>query len=91
MLNLARASVLYIARGSFLSASDEQLAEIIAGVLDSGIRFFWAAAREDISMFQASCGDTGKGLVVPWCDQLKVLYHSPLNRWILISLRVEFC
>lgn len=73
-----RASVLYISQGSFLSASSEQLAEIIAGVHDSGIRFFWVA-REDISRFQASGGDTGNGVVVPWCDQLKVLCHPSIG------------
>ncbi|XP_027183866.1 UDP-glycosyltransferase 87A1-like [Coffea eugenioides] len=73
-----RSSVLYISQGSFLSASNEQSAEIIAGVHESGIRFFWVD-RQDISTFQASGGDTGNGVVVHWCDQLKVLCHPSIG------------
>ncbi|KAL3530934.1 hypothetical protein ACH5RR_010256 [Cinchona calisaya] len=69
-----RASVLYISQGSFLSASNEQLDEIVAGVRHSGIRFFWVS-RENI----LSGDDTRNGLVVPWCDQLKVLCHPSIG------------
>lgn len=69
-------SVLYISQGSFLSVSNAQLDEIVAGVHDSGVRFFWVT-REDTTHLQKR-GDT-KGVVVPWCDQLKVLSHRSIG------------
>ncbi|KAL3530933.1 hypothetical protein ACH5RR_010255 [Cinchona calisaya] len=50
--------------------------EIVAGVLDSDVRFLWIA-REDASRLQE--GEGSKGLVVPWCDQLKVLCHPSIG------------
>ncbi|KAM7522029.1 hypothetical protein LguiA_011931 [Lonicera macranthoides] len=70
------ASVMYISQGSFLSVSSAQLDEIVAGVHESGVRFFWVA-RGDNSRFKGGVGD--KGLVVPWCDQLKVLCHPSVG------------
>lgn len=70
-------SVLYISQGSFLSASSAQLDEVVAGVYDSGVRFFWVT-REDSLRYQKR-GDASKGMVVPWCDQLRVLCHSSLG------------
>ncbi|PRQ34648.1 putative indole-3-acetate beta-glucosyltransferase [Rosa chinensis] len=50
--------------------------EIAAGLRDSGIRFIWVA-RGESSRLKESCGDMG--LVVPWCEQLKVLSHSSVG------------
>ncbi|XP_057954262.1 UDP-glycosyltransferase 87A1-like [Malania oleifera] len=69
-------SVLYVSLGSFLSVSDAQLEEIAAGLRDSGVRFLWVA-RWETSRFKDGCGSMG--LVVPWCDQLKVLSHSSIG------------
>ncbi|KAL1816459.1 hypothetical protein DCAR_0520858 [Daucus carota subsp. sativus] len=66
-------SVLYISQGSFLSVSSVQLDEIVAGVLDSGVRYFWVTKTE------ASRVSGEKGLVVPWCDQLRVLCHPSVG------------
>ncbi|XAR58877.1 hypothetical protein NMG60_11014445 [Bertholletia excelsa] len=70
------ASVLYISQGSFLSVSGAQMEEIIAGVRESGVRFFWVG-RGEASLTRERCGDNG--LVVPWCDQLKVLCHPSVG------------
>lgn len=43
-------SVLYISQGSFLSASNEQLVEVIAGVHDSGVNFLWVARADQGSL-----------------------------------------
>nr|GME20642.1 UDP-glycosyltransferase 87A1-like [Ipomoea batatas] len=48
-------SVLYISQGSFLSLSTEQLEEIVAGVHESGVRFFWVA-RENTERLRESGG-----------------------------------
>lgn len=71
-----KGSVLYISLGSFLSVSKAQMDEIIAGVKNSGVRFLWVA-REDASRLKDGVGDMG--LVVPWCDQLRVLCHSSVG------------
>uniref|UniRef100_A0A3Q7FM54 Uncharacterized protein n=1 Tax=Solanum lycopersicum TaxID=4081 RepID=A0A3Q7FM54_SOLLC len=63
-------SVLYISQGSFLSISNTPLDEIIAGVQSSGVRTFWVA-RETSSLLTDGIGK--RGIVVPWCDQLRVL------------------
>nr|GMD64341.1 UDP-glycosyltransferase 87A1-like [Ipomoea batatas] len=48
-------SVLYISQGSFLSLSAEQLEEIVAGVHESGVRFFWVA-RENTERRRREAG-----------------------------------
>ncbi|KAI7757889.1 hypothetical protein M8C21_032458 [Ambrosia artemisiifolia] len=70
------ASVLYISQGSFLSVSDAQLEEIIAGIHDSGVRYVWIARDEKT---QSRCENDEKGLVIPWCDQLRVLCHGSIG------------
>ncbi|KAM7496403.1 hypothetical protein LguiA_020817 [Lonicera macranthoides] len=71
-----KGSVLYISQGSFLSVSTSQSEEIVAGVRESGVRYFWVARTNDCRF---SGGNDPKGLLVPWCDQLKVLSHSSIG------------
>ena len=62
-------SVLYISLGSFLSISSAQMDEIIVGLRNSDVQFLWMV-RGEASWLKENCGDMG--MVVPWCDQLKV-------------------
>lgn len=71
-----RSSVLYISMGSFLSFSSAQIDDIAAGLHDSGVRFLWVA-RGETCRLKEICVDMG--LVVPWCDQLRVLSHSSIG------------
>ncbi|KAL6979049.1 7-deoxyloganetin glucosyltransferase [Sarracenia purpurea var. burkii] len=71
-----KASVLYISQGSFLSVSRAQMDEIIAGVIKSGVRFLWVA-RGEVFRIKKECGENG--VVVPWCNQLKVLCHPSIG------------
>ncbi|KAI6670921.1 hypothetical protein NL676_005806 [Syzygium grande] len=64
------ASVLYISLGSFLSISSDQMEELAAGLHGSGVRFLWVSRDSDSWVKDGICGD--RGLVVPWCDQLKM-------------------
>ncbi|KAL3850410.1 hypothetical protein ACJIZ3_012292 [Penstemon smallii] len=66
-------SVLYVSLGSFLSVSEAQMHEIAVGLHESGLRFLWVV-RDETTKYKEICGD--KGLVVAWCDQLRVLSHS---------------
>ncbi|KVI03717.1 UDP-glycosyltransferase 87A1-like [Cynara cardunculus var. scolymus] len=70
------ASVLYISQGSFLSVSNAQLEEIITGVHESGVRYMWIA-RGETSRFKHKNDE--KGIVIPWCEQLRVLCHSSVG------------
>ena len=72
-------SVLYISLGSFLSISSAQMDEIVGGVRDSGVRYLWISRGEN-AQFKDRSGDMG--LVVPWCDQLKVLCHSSIGGFL---------
>ncbi|KAF5191024.1 Udp-glycosyltransferase 87a1 [Thalictrum thalictroides] len=72
-------SVLYVSLGSFLSVSKEQMNEIVEGIRESGVRYFWVA-REDTEQVQEAFGEMG--LVVPWCNQLKVLCHSSVGGFL---------
>ncbi|AES98784.1 putative UDP-glucuronosyl/UDP-glucosyltransferase [Medicago truncatula] len=69
-------SVLYISLGSFLSVSNAQMDEIVEALNNSGIRYLYVA-RGETSRLKDKCGD--KGMVIPWCDQLKVLSHSSIG------------
>ncbi|CAK7330431.1 unnamed protein product [Dovyalis caffra] len=69
-------SVLYVSLGSFLSVSSAQMDEIAAGLCESGVRFLWVA-RGETERLNEVCG--GKGLVVRWCDQLRVLRHPSVG------------
>ncbi|KAJ0106543.1 hypothetical protein Patl1_19619 [Pistacia atlantica] len=70
------ASVLYVSFGSFLSVSSAQMDEIVAGVRNSSVRYCWIA-RGDTSFFKDGCDDAG--IVMPWCDQLRVLCHPSIG------------
>ncbi|XP_026441456.1 UDP-glycosyltransferase 87A2-like [Papaver somniferum] len=66
-------SVLYVSFGSFLSASSEQMKEILAGLRESGVRYLLVSRDADNKMTNT------RGFVVPWCDQLRVLCHSSVG------------
>ncbi|KAE8039348.1 hypothetical protein FH972_011769 [Carpinus fangiana] len=74
-----RSSVVYISMGSFLSVSSAQMDELAAGLRDSGVRFLWVG-RGEACRLKEVCGD--RGLVVPWCEQLRVLSHSSIGGFL---------
>ncbi|WJX37193.1 7-deoxyloganetin glucosyltransferase [Trifolium repens] len=69
-------SVLYISYGSFLSVSRTQMDEIAAALKDSGVRFQWVT-RDETCRLKEICGKMG--IVVTWCDQLRVLSHPSIG------------
>ncbi|KAF7103371.1 hypothetical protein CFC21_104361 [Triticum aestivum] len=72
-------SVLYVSFGSYIRMPPSQLQEIAMGLRDSGVRFFWVA-RDKAADVQQMCGD--RGLVVPWCEQQKVLCHPSVGGFL---------
>ncbi|XVF46185.1 hypothetical protein PTKIN_Ptkin03bG0006900 [Pterospermum kingtungense] len=51
--------------------------EIVAGLNDSGVRFLWVVRGDETYRMKEACSD--KGLVVAWCDQLRVLSHPSIG------------
>ncbi|CAN0903948.1 UDP-glycosyltransferase 87A2 [Linum grandiflorum] len=74
-----KGSVLYVSLGSFLSISSKQMDELAEGLIASSVRFLWVA-RGETKRVQERCGE--KGMVVPWCDQMKVLNHCSLGGFL---------
>ncbi|CAO2166745.1 unnamed protein product [Urochloa humidicola] len=74
-------SVLYVSLGSFVSVSASQLDEIALGLAASEVRFLWIL-REQSTRVRDLIGDTGKGMILPWCEQLKVLCHSSVGGFL---------
>lgn len=72
-------SVLYVSLGSFLSVSKSQMEEIAMGLCASQPKFLWVA-RDDSLRIQQMCARSG--LVVPWCDQLRVLHHPSVGGFL---------
>lgn len=69
-------TVLYVSLGSFLSVSRAEMVEIASGLKQSGVDFLWVA-RGETSHLKDVCGENG--MVVEWCDQLRVLLHSSIG------------
>lgn len=73
-------SVLYVALGSFASVSSDQMTELAVGLQKSGVRFLFVV-REDGEKMQELC-EGGMGVIIPWCDQLKVLCHPSVGGFL---------
>nr|QOI79390.1 UDP-glycosyltransferase 87A1-like protein [Rheum officinale] len=73
-------SVLYISLGSFLSATSAQVDELAAGLKDSAVPFLWVARSQTDELSPAVVGD--KGMVVSWCDQMRVLRHASVGGFL---------
>ncbi|KAL5228203.1 hypothetical protein ABZP36_016468 [Zizania latifolia] len=74
-------SVLYVSFGSVVSVAPSQLEEVAMALRDSGVRFFWVV-RDDKARAGVQQIAGGKGLVVPWCDQLNVLCHRSVGGFL---------
>ncbi|XP_062224141.1 UDP-glycosyltransferase 87A2-like [Phragmites australis] len=74
-------SVLYVSLGSFLSVSASQVDEIALGLASSKVRFLWIL-REQSSQARELIGDTDKGMILPWCEQMKVLCHPSVGGFL---------
>ncbi|XP_076934079.1 UDP-glycosyltransferase 87A2-like [Bidens hawaiensis] len=69
-------TVLYVSLGSYLSVSSVEMAEIAFGLTQSGVNFLWVA-RGETPHLKEICGENG--MVVEWCEQLRVLSHSSIG------------
>nr|AAM96996.1 putative glucosyltransferase [Arabidopsis thaliana]AAN15419.1 putative glucosyltransferase [Arabidopsis thaliana] len=51
--------------------------EIVVGVREAGVKFFWVARGGELKLKEALEGSLG--VVVSWCDQLRVLCHAAIG------------
>ncbi|KAI3891929.1 hypothetical protein MKW92_029407 [Papaver armeniacum] len=84
-------SVLYIAFGSVVSISGEQMEEILAGLHASGVRYLLVSRGVHFTSGYIHGDDGGdydekdtssQNFVVPWCDQLRVLCHTSIGGFL---------
>ncbi|GKV09520.1 hypothetical protein SLEP1_g21006 [Rubroshorea leprosula] len=53
--------------------------ELVAGLRNSSVPYLWVS-RVEASWFKESCEN--RGLVIPSCDQLRVLCHSSIGGFL---------
>lgn len=82
----APASVVYISFGSLSVMSARQIEEVARGMSESGLPFLWVLREDNRSgadaAAAASLGDEERGMVVPWCDQVRVLSHPAVGCFV---------
>ncbi|SPT20382.1 unnamed protein product [Triticum aestivum] len=75
-------SVLYVSLGSFHSLPPSQIAELAMGLVTSGVKFLWALHDQAQSQVRPLLGGNGRGVLVSWCGQLKVLCHPSVGGFL---------
>ncbi|MCL7036559.1 hypothetical protein MKW94_009855 [Papaver nudicaule] len=83
-------SVLYIAFGSTHPISGEHIEEILAGLCESGVRHLLVSrgvhltsrVHDDGRAENDEIHTSSQRLVVPWCDQLRVLCHPSIGGFL---------
>ncbi|OEL18777.1 Crocetin glucosyltransferase, chloroplastic [Dichanthelium oligosanthes] len=83
-------SVVYVSFGSIFSIRDQQEEEMRRGLEATGRPYLWVArkaaadgrASQDSSSSSAGDGDAARGLVVEWCDQVRVLSHPAVGCFV---------
>ncbi|CAM0146075.1 unnamed protein product [Urochloa decumbens] len=78
-------SVIYLSFGSLLSYTKRQAEEILHGLQDHGQPYLWVVRKEGRAEEVDFCireANAGKGMVVEWCDQQKVLSHPSIGCFV---------
>lgn len=84
-----RGSVLYISFGSLALADKQDIEEIARGLLLSDVSFVWMLRPDIVSSVETYAlpvgfedGIKGRGLVVPWCNQIEVISHPAVGGFL---------
>lgn len=72
-------SVLYVSLGTVMPVSGHEVKELAAGLRDSGVPFLWVSREETVKL---DGGPGDNGMVVPWCDQMRVLAHGSVGGFL---------
>ncbi|MCO5586352.1 hypothetical protein L7F22_040292 [Adiantum nelumboides] len=76
----ADASVIYVAFGTFVTLSAEDVEELAMGLEASGNPFLWAIREDSCGGIKA--GRRGEGMVTSWAPQVKVLAHKAIGGFL---------
>ncbi|CAJ1779664.1 unnamed protein product [Sphenostylis stenocarpa] len=75
--------VVYVSFGSMAVLEEEQIEELAYGLRESGSYFLWVVREsEETKLPKGFEKKSEKGLVVPWCSQLKVLAHEAVGCFV---------
>ncbi|XP_020108885.1 UDP-glycosyltransferase 87A2-like isoform X2 [Ananas comosus] len=76
-------SILYVSLGSFLPLSKQEVKELALGLKLSGHPFLWSMRTEEEDDDVGGVAGVGeKGMVVPWCEQSRVLCHPSVGGFL---------
>uniref|UniRef100_A0A0E0JEW1 Glycosyltransferase n=1 Tax=Oryza punctata TaxID=4537 RepID=A0A0E0JEW1_ORYPU len=77
-------SVVYISFGSLSTMSRRQIAEVSRGMVESGRPFLWVLRKDNRGEDDDGAIAAGeeRGVVVEWCDQVKVLGHPAVGCFV---------
>lgn len=81
----AEGSVVYVAFGSLAMLKEEQKEEVLQGLLESERPFLWvirSSNEDDKKENDENDGLNGKGMIVPWCSQMEVLFHKSIRCFV---------
>lgn len=83
------ASVLYVSFGSFIHTTKQVIEELAHGLLLSDVDFVWVIrpgilSSGDTEVLPQGFGEriNGKGLIVPWCNQIEVLSNPAVGGFL---------
>ncbi|KAL6845432.1 hypothetical protein ACP4OV_024927 [Aristida adscensionis] len=80
-------SVVYVAFGSLVKPSRDEMAVVAEGLAATGRPFLWVVRGDSRDLLPddalvAAASDRGKGKVVPWCNQRRVLSHRAIGCFV---------
>ncbi|KAJ1259743.1 hypothetical protein BS78_10G179500 [Paspalum vaginatum] len=75
-------SVVYVSFGSVLSVSERQEEEMKRGLEATGRPYLWVARLPADGGANPDSSDGARGLVVEWCDQVRVLSHPAVGCFV---------
>ncbi|XP_051122459.1 UDP-glycosyltransferase 74B1-like [Andrographis paniculata] len=78
------ASVAYISFGSMVSLTADQTAEIAEALLKGPSDFLWIVRETELKKLPEGFTEAvdGKGMIVPWCNQLEILAHPAVGCFV---------
>ncbi|MCD7454436.1 hypothetical protein HAX54_024875 [Datura stramonium] len=78
-------SVVYVSFGSLAMLKEEQKEEVLQGLLESERPFLWvirSSKEYEKNNNDENDGLNGKGMIVPWCSQMEVLFHKSIGCFV---------
>ncbi|XP_059306555.1 UDP-glycosyltransferase 86A1-like, partial [Lycium ferocissimum] len=84
-----RGSVLYVSFGSVARVNKEDILELAHGLMLSEVSFIWVLRLNYLGQNEKSILPlgyeekvNGRGLIVPWCNQTRVISHSAIGGFL---------